>query len=174
MRRIPFDFNSLPLELWVTTTLPLEHCPLDAEIAIWSREENMASQTVPHPSLAGHFQNAKRLQLSLLAKPEKRALTWMAERTPSWISSDHLTALGFTAQLVTGVSYAMSRTNRAWLIPGIALLAFNWLGDSLDGTLARVRQKQRPRYGFYVDHMLDIIGSVALMGGFAISGYMSP
>jgi archaetidylinositol phosphate synthase len=174
MRRIPFHFNSLPLELWVRTTLPVGHCPLDAGAAIWSREKNMVSQTVTHPWLPAPFKNAKRLQLSVLGKPEKRALTWMAERTPSWISSDHLTALGFAAQIMTGVSYAMSRTNRAWLIAGVAFLAFNWLGDSLDGTLARVRQKQRPRYGFYVDHMLDSIGSVALMVGLALSGYMSP
>src|SRR5262249_50193486 len=50
----------------------------------------------------------------------------------------------------------------------------NWLGDSLDGTLARVRNNQRPRYGFYVDHILDSIGSVALMAGLGLSGYMSP
>ena len=61
-----------------------------------------------------------------------------------------------------------------WLLAGIAFLALNWLGDSLDGTLARVRQQQRPRYGFYVDHMLDSLGAVMLMGGLALSGYMSP
>jgi phosphatidylglycerophosphate synthase len=120
------------------------------------------------------FQAAKRFQESILAKQEKRLLIWMAERTPAWINSDHLTALGFAAQVATGVSYALARYNKLWLIAGIALLALNWLGDSLDGTLARVRQKQRPRYGFYVDHMLDSIGSVALMGGLALSGYMSP
>jgi archaetidylinositol phosphate synthase len=133
----------------------------------------MVSQSVT-PSPALHFRNAKRLQVSVLSGVEKRLLIWMAERTPARINSDHLTALGFVAQLMTGVSYAMSKSNRAWLIAGIAFLALNWLGDSLDGTLARVRQQQRPRYGFYVDHMLDSIGSVALMGGLALSGYMSP
>jgi archaetidylinositol phosphate synthase len=131
----------------------------------------MVSQTV---SRALHFRNAKRLQLSVLSGLEKRLLIGMAERTPARINSDHLTALGFAAQLMTGVSYAMSKSSRAWLIAGIGFLALNWVGDSLDGTLARVRQQQRPRYGFYIDHMLDSIGSVALMGGLALSGYMSP
>ena len=132
----------------------------------------MAAQNSSSP--AAPFRQATRLQESVLATHEKRLLIWMATHTPAWINSDHLTVLGFTAQLMTGVSYAMSRSNRLWLITGIGFLALNWLGDSLDGTLARVRQKQRPRYGFYVDHMLDSIGSVALMGGLAISGYMSP
>jgi len=120
------------------------------------------------------FRQATRLQESALATHEKRLLVWMAAHTPAWINSDHLTILGFGAQLMTGMSYAMSRSNRLWLFAGIGFLGLNWLGDSLDGTLARVRQKQRPRYGFYVDHMLDSIGSVALLGGLAISGYMSP
>ncbi|HZP17397.1 MAG TPA: CDP-alcohol phosphatidyltransferase family protein, partial [Terriglobales bacterium] len=73
-----------------------------------------------------------------------------------------------------GASYALARFDRLWLVAGIGFLFLNWLGDSLDGTLARVRKKQRPRYGFYVDHMLDSIGAVALMAGLGLSGYMSP
>jgi len=76
--------------------------------------------------------------------------------------------------VATGVSYALARFHKLWLVAAIGCLALNWLGDSLDGTLARVRQRQRPRYGFYVDHMLDSIGAVALMGGLALSGRMSP
>jgi archaetidylinositol phosphate synthase len=132
----------------------------------------MATQTLPRT--AAGFRQATRLQGSVLATGEKRLLIWMAERTPPWIDSDHLTALGFAAQLMTGLSYAMSKLSQLWLIAGIGFLALNWLGDSLDGTLARVRGKQRPRYGFYVDHILDSIGSVALMGGLALSGFMSP
>ena len=132
----------------------------------------MATQTLP--TTAPEFRQATRLQQSALATYEKRLLIWMAEHIPARINSDHLTAVGFAAQLMTGVSYALSRSNKLWLISAIGFLALNWLGDSLDGTLARVRQKQRPRYGFYLDHMLDSIGSVALMGGLAISGYMSP
>src|SRR5437773_3382111 len=132
----------------------------------------MATQTLPRT--AAGFRQATRLQGSILATGEKRLLIWMAERTPAWINSDHLTALGFAAQIATGACYAMARFNRLWLVGCIACLALNWLGDSLDGTLARVRQKQRPRYGFYVDLFIDSIGSVALMGGLALSGYMSP
>lgn len=120
------------------------------------------------------FQNATRVHQSFVASAEKRALVWMAERTPEWINSDHLTLLGFAAQLMAGVSYALSRWNKYWLLGGIAFLALNWLGDSLDGTLARVRRRQRPRYGFYVDHIIDSFGSLALMGGLAVSGYMHP
>ena len=98
----------------------------------------------------------------------------MAERTPRWISSDHLTLLGFIAQVMAGVSYALARWDRYWLLAGIFFLALNWLGDSLDGTLARVRQQQRPRYGFYVDHIIDSFGGLALMAGLALSGYMHP
>ena len=125
------------------------------------------------PAKAG-FKPANRIHESLTAASEKRALIWMAHRTPPWINSDHLTALGFVAQLAAGVSYALARWNR-WALLGVILcLALNWLGDSLDGTLARVRNQQRPRYGFYVDHMIDSFGSLFLMGGLALSGYMHP
>jgi len=133
-----------------------------------------ANPAVLKQARATYFKNALRMQGSFLASAEKRALVWMAERTPDWINSDHLTFLGFTAQIMAGVSYALAGSNRNWLIAVIAFLALNWLGDSLDGTLARVRQKQRPRYGFYVDHILDSFGSLALMGGLALSGYMHP
>jgi len=118
------------------------------------------------------FENAARIHNALTSDPEKHTLIWMAERTPRRISSDHLTLLGFLAQVMAGVSYALSAWNRYWLLAGIFFLALNWLGDSLDGTLARVRQQQRPRYGFYVDHIVDSFGGLALMGGLALSGYM--
>lgn len=120
------------------------------------------------------FHNAARVHESFLAGAEKRALIWMAERTPACVNSDHLTALGFAAQILVGVSYAFSGGNRWWLLGTIPFLVLNWLGDSLDGTLARVRKQQRPRYGFYVDHMVDSFGAIALMGGLALSKYMHP
>src|ERR1700733_5159164 len=130
------------------------------------------------PSLQGgakpEFQNATRIHGSFLAASEKRALIWMAERMPSWVNSDHLTALGFAAQIATGICYALAGRDRRMLLAAIACLAVNWFGDSLDGTLARVRHQQRPRYGFYVDHMVDSIGATAMMGGLALSGYMHP
>ncbi|HTM39058.1 MAG TPA: CDP-alcohol phosphatidyltransferase family protein [Terriglobales bacterium] len=120
------------------------------------------------------FRTAQRVHQSVLSKPERRVLIWAAKRIPMWINSDHLTMLGFAAQIGTGVCYGLSRSSQFWLGAAIFCLALNWVGDSLDGTLARVRDSQRPRYGFYVDHILDSIGSVALMAGLALSGYMNP
>ena len=120
------------------------------------------------------FKHACRVQESILARAERRALISIARRTPGFINSDHLTALGFVAQIMAGVSYALARWNRYWLLAVIGFLALNWLGDSLDGTLARMRQQLRPRYGFYVDHMIDSFGALFLMGGLAMSGYMHP
>jgi archaetidylinositol phosphate synthase len=120
------------------------------------------------------FENARRIHNGLTSGTERRVLVGIAERSPKWINSDHLTILGFLAQAMAGASYAMARWNRYWLLAVIGFLALNWLGDSLDGTLARVRQQLRPRYGFYVDHMVDSFGGLALMGGLALSGYMHP
>jgi len=115
-----------------------------------------------------------RVQESWVASAEKRALLWLAARTPERINPDHLTVLGLAAQIGAGVCYALASWSRGALLGVIVCLALNWLGDSLDGTLARVRQRQRPRYGFYVDHMVDSFGALALMGGLALSGYMHP
>jgi phosphatidylglycerophosphate synthase len=119
------------------------------------------------------FQEAKRQQESFLAPLEKRCLIWLAEHAPRWVNSDHLTLLGLAALAGAGVSYWWSRTNPAGLYAVIVCLALNWLGDSLDGTLARVRNRQRPRYGFYVDHVVDAFGALFLFGGLALSGFMS-
>jgi archaetidylinositol phosphate synthase len=120
------------------------------------------------------FREAKRTQQSFLAAAEKKTLLWLAARTPSWINSDHLTVLGLGAMAAAGAGYWWSRTNRAGLILVIVCLAVNWLGDSLDGTLARFRNCPRPRYGFYVDHIVDAFSALFLLGGLALSGYMSP
>ena len=132
--------------------------------------QNLANLTKP----ATVFRHATRLQHSILAGPEKRLLIWMAERMPSWIHPDYLTIFGFVAQLMTGASYVLARSSQLGLTGAIVFLILNWFGDSMDGTLARVRRQQRPRYGFYVDHTLDSVGAVALMAGLALSGYMSP
>jgi len=120
------------------------------------------------------FRQATRVHGSFLAAGEKRALVWMAEIMPAWVNSDHLTVLGFAVQIATGVCYALAASDRRMLLAAIVCLAVNWFGDSLDGTLARVRQRQRPRYGFYVDHIVDSIGAVAMMDGLGLSGYMHP
>jgi archaetidylinositol phosphate synthase len=120
------------------------------------------------------FPDMLRVQESWIDAAEKRALLWLAARTPDRIGPDHLTVLGLAAQISAGVFYAIAAFHRSALLAVIACLTLNWLGDSLDGTLARVRQRQRPRYGFYVDHMVDSFGALALMGGLALSGYMHP
>lgn len=111
---------------------------------------------------------------SILADTEKAALVWLAQRLPRRINSDHLTLLGFFAMLLAGAAYAAARHHRLTLVIVVLGLALNWLGDSLDGTLARVRNQQRPRYGFYVDHVLDLVGTFFLLGGLALSGFMNP
>jgi archaetidylinositol phosphate synthase len=120
------------------------------------------------------FQQAKRSHTSLLAALEKRTLLWIAERLPARINSDHLTALGFVSLVATGALYWNARTNRGAVLLAIVGLALNWFGDSLDGTLARLRNRQRPRYGFYLDHVLDAVGTFFLMSGLALSGFMTP
>jgi archaetidylinositol phosphate synthase len=147
-------------------------CPSESRRSPMSSSTiDLCAQRIPTKT---KFQTAKRIHGSLSAEAEKTALIWMAQRTPRWINSDHLTGLGFVAQLFAGASYALGRSNRYALLLVIFFLALNWLGDSLDGTLARVRNHQRPRYGFYVDHMIDSFGSLFLMGGLALSGYMQP
>jgi phosphatidylglycerophosphate synthase len=96
----------------------------------------------------------------------------MATRAPRWLTSDQLTLLGLTAQIAAGLAYAFSRYNRNALLLVILCLILNWFGDSMDGTLARSRCQQRPRYGFYVDHMVDVFGSIALMCGLGCSGFV--
>ena len=118
------------------------------------------------------FKNAERIQQAITAKLEKKALLWMAEHMPAGINSDHLTALGFAAQFLAGVTYALARFSPRWLLATNFFIVLNWFGDSLDGTLARVRDQQRPRYGFYVDHIIDTFGAAFLMGGLAVSGYL--
>jgi archaetidylinositol phosphate synthase len=122
------------------------------------------------PATLPNFTPAARINHALTASVERRALHWMAERAPAWLTSDQLTLLGLTAQIGAGLFYALARFHRQALLLVILCLILNWLGDSLDGTLARVRDQQRPRYGFYVDHMVDIFGSVALMCGLGCSG----
>ena len=109
-----------------------------------------------------------------LAIPEKKALYWLSRHMPQNIHSDHLTLLGLLSMIAAGASFWVSGSNKSVLVLVVLFLAANWFGDSLDGTLARIRNCQRPRYGYYVDHVVDLIGTAALLIGMALSGYMSP
>ena len=120
------------------------------------------------------FKSPERIHESLISGFEKRCLLQLAGRMPAWIHSDHLTILGLLGMLFAGLSYWASSRHPYFLIVAIFWLALNWFGDSLDGTLARVRNRQRPRYGFYVDHVIDAFGILCLLGGLSMSGYMTP
>ena len=119
------------------------------------------------------FQDATREQTSILAPLERAALRGLARRMPARVNSDHLSLLGLLAMFLAGVFYAASGRN-PWLLHVVNLCIFlNWFGDSLDGTLARYRNRLRPRYGFYVDHIIDTFGTMFLIFGLALSGYMT-
>jgi phosphatidylglycerophosphate synthase len=98
-------------------------------------------------------------------------MTWIAERLPPAVNSDHLTLVGAVALAGVGLSFWAGGATLAFVIP---LLVVNWLGDSLDGTLARVRRCERPRYGYYVDHVLDAAGFAAICGGLILGRHMTP
>jgi phosphatidylglycerophosphate synthase len=111
---------------------------------------------------------------SVLASAEKRLLVAIAKRLPRWLHSDHLTLLGLLSMPAAGLAFSAIGTS-AWAAPALAAaLTANWFGDSLDGTLARVRDRQRPRYGYYVDHVIDLAGTAALLVGMGASGLMQP
>lgn len=119
------------------------------------------------------FEESTREQHSLLARYEKKALLFLASWMPKQINSDHLTVLGFLAMFMACMSYYWSRSNSNFLHLVNFFILVNWFGDSLDGTLARFRNKTRPRYGFYVDHILDTFSTLFIIGGMALSGRMS-
>jgi phosphatidylglycerophosphate synthase len=120
--------------------------------------------------MSGHVREHR----SLLAEAEKRLLVRIAGRLPGWVTSDQLTVLALGAMCAAGAGFALARWDVRFLWIVIVALAVNWFGDSLDGTLARVRRAERPRYGFYVDHVVDIVGAAALFAGMACSTFMSP
>ncbi len=120
------------------------------------------------------FTPAPRINQSLTAAAEKQALLYLAHHAPPWLTSDQLTLLGLAAQIAAGLCYALARAHPLALLGVILALVLNWLGDSLDGTLARVRNQQRPRFGFYADHIVDLFGTIALMTGLALSGFLHP
>jgi phosphatidylglycerophosphate synthase len=120
------------------------------------------------------YREATRIQTSVLAGLEKRVLIWIAERLPARVNSDHLTVLAGLAMAGGGICYWIGPRYPVAMFAAIGMLVLNWFGDSLDGTVARVRHHERPRYGFYVDHVLDVIGILMLLAGFALGGFMTP
>lgn len=128
-------------------------------------ETGSAKNPVPFPTAA-------RLQDSFTSALERKLLLWLAARLPAQVNSDHLTLVGFLSMCLAGASYALTRSSPLGLLLATVFIALNWFGDSLDGTLARVRNQQRPRYGFYVDHIIDSVGAIFLTAGLAVSPFI--
>ena len=116
--------------------------------------------------------HAPREKAFLLARHEARALEWMARRVPARFTPDHMTIVGVLAALGVAAAYVLSNGDRGWLWAASALLVIHWLGDSLDGTLARVRRAERPTYGYYLDHLVDAAATVVIGIGLGLSPYM--
>lgn len=117
-------------------------------------------------------QNHIRINDTLLAGLEKKALLWMAEHMPAWVVPDTLTGIGLGASFLIFVSYALTFFNPAFLWLASLGFVIQWFGDSLDGTLARVRKIERPRYGFFVDHLIDTVSEVLIFIGLGLSPYL--
>jgi phosphatidylglycerophosphate synthase len=115
---------------------------------------------------------APREKTFLLARPEARVLHWIAARLPARVMPDHLTGLGVVAAAGIAVAYALSSAGDAWLWVASGLLVVHWLGDSLDGTLARVRRTERPRYGYYLDHLVDAVATAMIGIGLGLSPHL--
>jgi archaetidylinositol phosphate synthase len=127
----------------------------------------------PAPARVGDAVTATREPSFLLAKPEKRVLQAIARRLPRWVLPDDLTAIGVVASIGICAAYALSGASSLWLWAASALLVLHWLGDSLDGTLARVRGIGRPRYGYYLDHLVDAFATAMIGIGLGLSPYMA-
>jgi phosphatidylglycerophosphate synthase len=118
----------------------------------------------------GNKADAVRIQTSILNAAEKKVLVWLAERQPSWMTSDILTYLGTFGAVVIAVGYILSSCDMNWLWLSSLGFVINWYGDSLDGTLARVRNRQRPIYGYYLDHTVDAVNELIIVLGIGLSG----
>lgn len=117
-------------------------------------------------------EQSKRIQTSILNSLEKKVLIWLAERQPKWMTSDMLTYIGTVGAIIIAIGYILSSRNINYLWLSTLGFIINWYGDSLDGTLARVRNAQRPVYGYYIDHTVDAINEVVIFMGIGLSGLM--
>jgi archaetidylinositol phosphate synthase len=136
------------------------------ERAMTQREAGRPAAAAPE---ADGERGAAREKTFLLAAVEARVLEWIARRLPARVLPDHLTALGVAAALGIAAAYVLSNRDPAWLWAASALLVVHWLGDSLDGTLARVRGIERPRYGYYLDHLVDAVATALIGLGLGLS-----
>lgn len=117
-------------------------------------------------------ENSVRIQTSILNPYEKKALVWIANRLPLWVTSDMLTWFSLFGAVVIAVGYVLTNYSPAWLWLSSLGFVLHWMGDSLDGTIARVRNQSRPLYGFYIDHNMDCVTEFFIFGGMGLSAYM--
>jgi phosphatidylglycerophosphate synthase len=114
----------------------------------------------------------KRIQENVLAVQERRLLNWICPRLPGWVTPDKLTILGLIGAATIFAGYTASSIDRNWLWLSVAGYFVHWFGDSLDGSLARFRKIERPRYGYFVDHSADVLGVLLMLGGLGFSPYI--
>ncbi|GGD89202.1 hypothetical protein GCM10011515_06100 [Tsuneonella deserti] len=114
----------------------------------------------------------RRIQRNLLARGEQRVLQWLCPRLPRWLSPDILTALALASAIAIGAGYLLSNLSAGWLALAVAGFVVHWFGDSLDGTIARYRQIERPRYGYFIDHSCDALATLLILGGLGASPYL--
>ena len=114
----------------------------------------------------------QRIQQNVLAANERRLLNWICARLPIWVKPDQLTAIGFSGSCLSSAGYILSNWNPAWLFLAIAGYFINWFGDSLDGSLARYRNIERPEYGYFLDHSVDSFANMILVIGIGLSPYI--
>lgn len=113
-----------------------------------------------------------RIQQNVLAVQERRLLNWICPRLPDWVTPDKLTVLALIGAVTIFAGYAGSIESRNWLWLSVAGYLLHWFGDSLDGSLARFRSIERPRYGYFVDHSADVLGALLILSGMGISPYI--
>ncbi len=118
------------------------------------------------------IKQANRIQTSLLNSVERKALVWMAEHMPAWVTSDMLSAVGALGAVIVAAGYILASININFLWLGSFGYVVHWFGDSMDGSLARVRHTQRPVYGFYLDHTLDAVTELIMFVGAGLSGLL--
>lgn len=120
----------------------------------------------------GDIKDHKRVNDILLGPLERPALQWLAAHLPQWVSPDLMTVVGIIGALVITLGYGLSQFHPAFLWLSTLGFVINWFGDSLDGTLARYRHIERPKYGFYIDHVTDVLTEIIIILGMGFSPYI--
>lgn len=126
------------------------------------------SESKPEHDISEH----ERINDILLGFLERPAIDWLVRHMPAWVTSDHLTFLGLFAAFLIGASYWATQFNPNFLWLASFGFFLNWFGDSLDGNLARYRKAERPKYGFYIDHIIDTISEIVIFLGLGLSQYV--